>query len=125
MDFKNPEVLKLRSAGDAYANQFTKQFKSFLTDGETVETCFKSVRDGVIFTNKRIIIVDIEGIGKKKSFTSLPYSKIQTFSVESAGMFDIDSELIINFSGLKQVKLEFLGTNNISRIYKIISSHVL
>ena len=55
---------------------------------------FKGVRDGVVFTNKIIISINVQGLtGTKKDFSSLPYSKIQAFSVETAGVFDLDSEL--------------------------------
>ena len=69
---------------------------------------FRTVRDMVMFTNKRIIAVNVQGItGKKKDYTSLPYSKIQAFSVESAGTFDLDAELELWFSGLGKVRFEF------------------
>ena len=63
--------------------------------------------------------------GKKKDFTSLPYSKIQAFSVESAGVFDLDSELELWFSGLGKVKFEFVSRANVSEICRFISQQVL
>lgn len=63
--------------------------------------------------------------GKKKDFTSLPYSKIQAFSVETAGTFDMDSELEIYFSGLGKVKFEFADRSDIVHLGKIIGSYVL
>jgi hypothetical protein len=36
--------------------------------------------------------------GKKCDFTSLPYSKIQAFSIETSGSFDQDTELDLWFS---------------------------
>ena len=68
----------------------------------------------------------MQGItGTKKDFSSLPYSKIQAFSVETAGVFDLDSELEIWFSGLGKVKFEFVSQANVSEICKIISEKVL
>ena len=68
----------------------------------------------------------MQGItGKKKDFTSLPYSKIQAFSVETSGMFDLDSELELWFSGLGRVKFEFIGAADVSYICKVISKQVL
>ncbi len=94
--------------------------------GETILGTFKTIRDGVVFTNKRIIAINIQGLtGKKKDFTSLPYSKIQAFSIESAGVFDLDSELELWFSGLGKVRLEFVSNANVSEIARIISSFVL
>lgn len=73
-------------------------------------SCFKAVRDFVVFTDKRLVAVNVQGItGKKRDFTSLPYSKIQAFSIETAGTFDLDAELDLWFSGLGKVRLEFKG----------------
>ena len=47
---------------------------------------YQAMRDFVVFTNKRVIAVNVQGLtGKKKDFTSLPYSKVQLFSVETSG----------------------------------------
>ena len=87
---------------------------------------YRGVRDGVVFTNKRIIAINVQGMtGKKKDITSLPYSKIQAFSVETAGVLDLDSELELWFSGLGKVKFEFVSNANISEICKLISGLVL
>ena len=64
-------------------------------------------------------------IMKKIDYTSLPYSKIQAFSVETAGVFDLDSELEIWFSGLGKVKFEFISQANVSEICRMISERVL
>lgn len=61
----------------------------------------------------------------KKDFTSLPYAKISAFSVETAGHFDLDSELELWFSGLGKVKFEFSGNSNIVEIGQIIGSFAL
>ena len=79
-----------------------------------------------MFTNKRIIAINVQGVtGKKKDITSMPYSKIQVFSVETAGVFDLDSELEIWFSGVGCVRFEFLGNAGITDICRTISNFVL
>ena len=84
------------------------------------------MRDYVVFTSKRIISVNVQGMtGKKKDFTSMPYSKIQVFSVETAGVLDLDSELEIYFSGLGKVRFEFSGASDIIQIGQIIASYAL
>lgn len=94
--------------------------------GEEVIGCYKSIRDHVVFTNKRIISVNVQGLtGKKKDYTSMPYAKIQVFSVETAGVFDLDSELELYFSGIGKVKFEFSGGSDIVQIGKIIGEYVL
>lgn len=123
IDFKNSEYLKLKPVNDAtYAFMITPMFVL----GEEIIGTFQSIRDGVVFTNKRIIAINVQGItGKKKDFTSLPYSKIQAYSVETAGVLDLDSELELWFSGLGKIKLEFVARANVAEICKMISMHVL
>ena len=123
IDFNNASLIKLRPVND---NTFEKMVAPLLISGEEIVRCFQTVRDGVVFTNKRIITINVQGItGKKKDFTSLPYNKIQAFSVETAGMFDLDSELELWFSGLGKVKLEFIGSTDVAHLCQIISSKVL
>lgn len=76
--------------------------------------------------SKRIIAVNVQGITrKKKDFTSLPLAKIQTFSVETAGTFDLDAELELWFSGLGKVKFEFSGKTDVAYLNKLVAHHVL
>lgn len=123
IDFNNASFVKLRPVND---NAFEKMIAPLLVEGEDHIGSYQSIRDGVVFTNKRIIAINIQGItGKKKDFTSLPYSKIQAFSVETAGTIDLDSELELWFSGLGRVKFEFIGAADVSYICKVISKQVL
>ena len=123
IDFKNSDFLKLRPVNDsAYASMITPLF----VPGEEIIGSFQTIRDGVVFTNKRIITINVQGLtGKKKDFTSLPYNKIQAFSVETAGVLDLDSELELWFSGLGKIKLEFVAHANVTEICRMISVHVL
>jgi hypothetical protein len=123
IDFNNASFVKLRPVND---NAFEKMVAPILVNGEEIVRCFQSIRDGVVFTSKRIITINIQGItGKKKDFTSLPYNKIQSFSVETAGAFDLDSELELWFSGMGRVKLEFIGATDVAHLCKMISEKVL
>lgn len=123
IDFKNAAFIKL-SKNNKPLNLSTVQ--PILIDGESVISEYSSIRDFVIFTDKRIIAVNVQGLtGKKKDFTSLPYSRIQAFSIETAGVLDLDAELEIYFSGLGKVKFEFNGKNDIAEIGKMISTMVL
>ena len=80
----------------------------------------------LFFINKRIISVNVQGLtGKKKDFTTLPYSKIQAFSVETSGVLDLDSELELYFSGLGKVKFEFTSGSDIVTLGKLISEKIL
>lgn len=122
IDFKNPNILKLKLA----PNAFDSEVAPLLVAGEELIATYKTVRDGVVFSNKRIFVINVQGMtGKKKDITSLPYSKIQAFSTETAGILDADSELELWFSGLGKVKLEFTEATNITQICKIISTYTL
>lgn len=123
IDFNNASFMKLRPVNN---NTFAATITPMFVAGEEIIGTYQSIRDGVVFTNKRIIAINIQGLtGKKKDFTSLPYSKIQTYSVETAGVLDLDSELELWFSGLGKVKLEFVSNANVSQICKMISEKVL
>lgn len=123
IDFKNSSIFKLKKEAG-----FTHQsdIQPLLVAGETFVSEYKAVRDYIVFTNKRIISVNVQGLtGKKRDFTSMPYSKIQTFSIETAGTLDIDSELELYFSGLGKVKFEFTGASDIVTIGRLISDAIL
>ena len=123
IDFKNASFVNLRPVND---NAFEKMVAPILIGSEEIIGSYQTIRDGVVFTTKRIIAINVQGItGKKKDFTSLPYSKIQAFSVETAGAFDLDSELELWFSGMGCVKFEFIGATDVAYLCKIISEHVL
>lgn len=97
-----------------------------LVPGEEVLSAFKGIRDSVLFTNKRVIAINVQGMtGKKRDYSSLPYSKVQAFSVETAGTFDLDAELDLTFSGLGTVRFEFKGGVDIRSIAQLIGSYVL
>ena len=123
IDFKNAEYLKLKPVSPS---NFEGMVMPLFVSGEHIIAAFQAIRDGVVFTNKRIIAINVQGItGKKKDFTSLPYSKLQAYSVETAGTFDLDSELELWYSGLGRIKLEFAGRVDITNICRVISEYVL
>lgn len=123
IDFKNAEYLKLRPvSNDVFAQLVLPMF----VGNEAIVQTFQGMRDGVVFTNMRVISINVQGVtGKKKDFTSLPYSKIQAFSVETAGVIDLDSELELWISGLGKIKFEFVSRADVSAICRMISSFVL
>lgn len=123
IDFQNGTLVKLKMVN---RSDGVNLVQPLLINGEGIISTYRGIRDYVIFTNKRIISVNVQGMtGKKKDFTSLPYAKISAFSVETAGHFDLDSELELWFSGLGKVKFEFSGNSNIVEIGQIIGSFAL
>lgn len=99
-----------------------------LINGEEVAAAFKTVRDQLIFTNKRVIAIDVQGItGRRKSFSTMPYSKVQYFSIQTPGFAELipNSELFLIFSSDFTAKFEFTGNVGIGKIGKMISEYVL
>ncbi|GAA4935754.1 PH domain-containing protein [Actinoplanes utahensis] len=123
IDFSSPSVFKLTPVDPGAVYQ---QVAPLLINGEQLVYAFKTTRDFVTFTNKRLIAANIQGMtGKKVDFTSLPYSKIQAFSIETAGNFDRDAELELYFSGLGKVRLEFKASSDIRQLGQMIATYVL
>lgn len=99
---------------------------SLLVQGESIVSAFQTVRDQVIFTNKRVFVINVQGItGKNTSYFSYPYSKVQYFGIETAGVFDIDSELVLCFSNGARLQFDFKSNVNIRQISAIISGYIL
>lgn len=123
IDFNNGSFVKLKQTD---TENGLRVVQPLLIGGEQVLSAYKGVRDFVVFTNMRVISVNVQGVtGKKKDYTSMPYSKISVFSVETSGVADIDSELEMWFSGLGKVHFEFSGRSDIVRIGQIIASYSL
>jgi hypothetical protein len=123
IDFKNSSFFKLKQVNDG---EGSKLISTMLVEGEEVFADFVAVRDRVVFTNKRVISINVQGLtGKKKDYTSLPYSKVQAFSIETAGTFDTDCELDLFFSGLGSVRFEFKTGFDIVSFNRLLSRYIL
>lgn len=123
IDFKNSSVFKLKPIDVEDARE---DFQKFMIEGEAIFAAFKSIRDQVVFTNKRIIAANVQGItGSKVDYTSLPYSKIQAFSVESSGTLDLDCEIEVYLSELGMAKFEIKGSFDLIQFNQHISQYVL
>ena len=89
-------------------DQVRKEAFDLFVENEQAVAAFQTVRDQVIFTTKRIFVINVQGItGKKVSYFSYPYSKIQYFGIETAGVLDIDSELVLYFGNGRKLSFDF------------------
>ena len=105
-----------------------KEVTALLINGETVEMAFQTVRDQLVFTNKRIIAIDVQGItGKRRSYSVMPYSKIQYFSIQTPGFGELmpDTELFLVFSNSFTAKFEFRGSVDVGLLSRLIGRYVL
>lgn len=99
-----------------------------LVPGEEILCAFKTLRDQLIFTSKRVISVDVQGLtGTRKSFSSLPYSKVQYFAVQTPSVMEMvpDSELVLVFASGMEARFEFKGNVDVGLIGRMISEYVL
>lgn len=123
IDFEKQSVFRLSPCDP---RDVAASVSPLIIPGEEIVASFKTVRDYVVLTNKRLIAVNVQGMtGKKRDFTSLPLNRIQAFSIETAGTFDLDAELDLWFSGLGRVRLEFRSGVDIRRIGQLIASFAL
>jgi len=105
-----------------------KNYGQLLINNENIELGFKLFRDTFMFTNKRLIIVDIQGLtGSKTEYLSITYKSISRFSVETAGTFDLDAELKIWISGeaLPSIKKKFNKSVNVYEVQKVLATYVI
>lgn len=104
-----------------------EDLQEILAPSETIVEAYKLIRDLLIFTSKRLILIDKQGVtGKKTEFHSYPYKSIVHFSVESAGHFDLEAELNLWISGSDTpVKINFNRSANINVVQKILAEKVL
>jgi hypothetical protein len=116
-----------KSTGSSEARKFSSDYGQLLVDGEIVEVGFVVLRDTFLFTNKRLILVDIQGIsGQQIEYVSIPYSNITKFSVQTGGSFDLNAELKL-WIGTDTIPLEkrFNKDINVYEVQKVLASHVL
>ncbi len=115
------------NASEVDVKSLQKDLDAILAEGETLVKAFRVIRDLFVFTDKRLILVDKQGItGKKAEYHSIPYRSISHFSVETAGSFDMDAELKIYISGnMTPIEREFKRGSDIIGVQKILARYVL
>ena len=113
------------SASEANMDKVEKQIESIVVEDETVEQAYQLVRDMIVLTNKRIIVIDKQGVtGRKTEYLSIPYRSIVRYSIESAGTFDLDADLKLWLSGTKDpLSFDFHKTAQVTEIVKILTLH--
>ncbi|MCM3670861.1 PH domain-containing protein [Mesobacillus maritimus] len=104
-----------------------RELSSIITENERVERAYKLIRDLIVFTDRRLILIDKQGVtGKKIEYHSVPYKSITHFSVETAGSFDLDAELKIWISSMAQpISKQFKKDKNIYDVQKALATYVI
>ena len=123
IDFQNKTIFKLKSIKNEEGFNIVKDI---LISKEVIIAAFSSMRDKLIFTDKRIISVNVQGLtGTKIDYTTIPYSKIHTYSIETSGLLDLDAEIDVVISGLGTIRFELTGSTNIKEICLKMSEKIL
>jgi len=118
----------LGNASVVSEEQLNKEYANLLTEGENFELGFKIIRDMFVFTNKRLILIDKQGLtGHKIEYKSIVYKSISRFSIETAGHFDLDAELKIWVSSEQQpsISKQFNKSVNVYDVQKLLAKHIL
>jgi len=116
------------NAGTVSQESLVKDYGKLLIEGEDIELGFKLIRDVFIFTNKRLILIEKQGItGSKIEYKSITYKSISRFSIETAGTFDLEAELKIWVSSEANPSIvkQFNKSVNVYDVHMVLASHVL
>lgn len=115
------------NASEVNIAEVQRDFEKVLASNERIDKAYKLIRDLFIFTNKRLILVDKQGLtGKKVEYHSIPYKSITHFSIETAGHFDLDAELKIWISGnALPLQKQFNKSLNIYELQSVLAEYVL
>jgi hypothetical protein len=115
------------NASQVDIGEVRSEFSKVLAEQESIDKAYKLIRDLFIFTNKRLILVDKQGLtGKKVEIHSIPYRSITHFSIETAGNFDLDAELKIWLSGqAAPIQKQFNKSLNIYELQSVLATYVL
>jgi hypothetical protein len=116
------------NAGIVRDEELLREYGKLLADGEELELGFKLLRDTFIFTNKRLILINKQGLtGSKTEYLSINYRHISRFSIETAGTFDLEAELKIWISSeeLPSITKKFNKSVDVYEVQKVLAHHVL
>ena len=117
----------LGNASEVDVSKLQEEAAAVMAPHERLEKAFKIFHDLYLFTDKRLLLVDKQGItGSKVEYLSLPYRSITRFSIETAGTFDADSELKIWISGSPEpITKQFGKGSNVVEVQKVLATYVL
>lgn len=118
----------LGNASEVSVEKLSKDFGRLLAEGEQIELGFKLIRDTFMFTDKRLILIDVQGLtGSKVEYRSMPYKSISRFSLETAGTFDLDAELKIWISSedTPSVSKRFNKSIDVYEVQRYLASKVM
>ncbi|RSK29063.1 PH domain-containing protein [Bacillus sp. HMF5848] len=116
---------KIVGLSEVHEDDGLEIYDFLLLEDEEVLLSYKSIRDRLVITDSKLIIINVQGLtGKKKEYMVIPFSKISAFSVESAGSFDLDAELKIYASGINQLELQLTKHTDVRPLAALLSQAI-
>ncbi len=115
------------NASEVNINELKNEFGDILIPEEEIVAAFRIFRDKWVFTNKRMIMLDVQGVtGSKRDYHSVPYHSIDHFSVETSGTLDGDCEMKLWIKGMSEpLKKEFKRDVDVKSLQRILATYVL
>lgn len=115
------------NAAAVKVEDLANEFGPILIPDEVIESAFVVWRDKWVFTNKRLILLDIQGLtGSKREYMTIPYRSIDRYTIETAGSLDDDCEMKLWIKGMAEPLVkEFKRNTDIKGLQRALSSHVL
>ncbi len=117
----------LGNASEVSLDKLMEKYGRLLSEGEQIELGFQLIRDTFLFTDKRLVLIEVQGItGSKVEYKSLPYRTMTRFSLETAGSFELDAELKIWISSesLPSVSKNFNRSVDVYAVQRYLASRV-
>jgi len=118
----------LGNASEVSVEKLQERYGRLLVENETIELGFKLLRDVFMFTDKRLVLIDVQGLtGSKVEYKSLPYKNMTRFSLETSGTFDLDAELKIWISSedLPTVSKQFNKSIDVYEVQRFLASKTI
>jgi hypothetical protein len=115
----------LGNASEIDVHEVREELAPIIGDSESIQQVFKVVRDMYVFTNKRLLLIDKQGLtGRKVDYHSIPYKAITQFKIETAGHFDLDAEFKIWVSGQDQPIERDLKKDTVVGIQRTLATYM-
>lgn len=118
----------LGNASEVSLEKLNEKYGRLLIQNEEIDLGFQLFRDTFMFTNKRLLLIDVQGLtGSKQEYKSFPYKSISRFSLETAGTFDLDAELKIWISSetTPSVSKKFNKSIDVYEVQKYLASKIM
>jgi hypothetical protein len=113
------------NAAETTAEDFESKHGHALAEDEYIHLVYRTIRDYIAFTERRILYINAQGItGRKKEYLSVPYRAINAFAVETAGTFDLDAEVKIFISGHTPIKFRIARNEDVRKLHELLTEAV-